>query len=143
MLQACLAQADVTRSPEIKGPRSLRDSAFNASPFTVALLEGFCLLIFARLLQGHMLSSGQQGECARSWRVSTLGVDLAIQTITMGETHGDAFSSVLVLVRTSQNRCLALRTGHVLGLPVDLETGRLVALVGLVLPSMRLWEGAE
>jgi len=99
------------------------------------LKSGACLLLPCRL-QGFMLRLGTQLHCARARLVlrtqRVLGTRRAVCLVKPDMNDGLA---VRVMTRSPDAALLAVRTGHMLSVPVDVKTGDVKALLGTHRPT--------
>src|SRR5215212_11528487 len=136
MLQTCLCHPAVTRIAQIKGLHALGDRALHARAHPVALLELLRRLILARPLQHRVLRLRSQLERARA----SLGLGTRLSHCT-SSAGGSVELDVDDRLPGRIGACrpdpagLALRADHLLGVPIDRETGKRKALLGLRLPA--------
>src|SRR5258708_17421660 len=124
-----LGFAQIAGLPQAKGSNALRERSFNPSSQTIALLDGWRGLALACGLNGLILGVWTERQLPRVTR--RRGAQRAARTgqaISFAELDPNDLGIAAVVGRLPLAADLALGAGHLPGLPVNRELGRVIPL---------------
>jgi len=132
----CLGFAQIAGLPQAKGPNALRERSFDPGSQTIALFEGWRRLTLACSLNGLMLGVWTKRQLTRVARRG--GAQLAARTgqaISLAELDPNDLGRAAVVGRLPLAAGLTLGAGHLPGLPVNRELGRVILLPSFGFPT--------
>ena len=134
VLQARFRQAPVATLPQPKGADALGECPFNPRSFVILGFPLFGTLLLPDSWEDLMLALGAQRHMAwRRLRFGTYQTSLTVSTVFIGELDADNRILPSVLARAPRGTRFASGTGHLLGLPINLE---LTDVIGLLVPCL-------